>query len=261
MHLPETKQILLSLENGILVLEINDPPNNHLSFRVLKDISESLEVIRSSSVRAVLIKGNGRNFSKGANLEEVGQLSKELHADLLHSANRMFLELSRMTKPVIAAIQGACFGGGLELALSCHLRFAADNSFLGLPELGLGLLPGLGGVHRLMRVVGEAKALEMILLGDLVSAEKALEMGLVNRVFPRKTLMERVSLFIKTILSVPQAAIEETLSLIVASRPQREPVWIDQASEGFLRLLSSSSVFRKTENQMDEVANSRQPQP
>lgn len=247
MHLPETKRLHLSFENGILLLEINDPPNNHLTFQVLRDISECLETVRSSNVRAVLIKGKGRNFSKGANLEEISRLSKELHADLLHSANQVFLELSRMKKPVIAAIEGACFGGGLELALACHLRFAADNAFLGLPELGLGLLPGLGGIHRLIRVIGEAKALEMILLGDLVGAEKALEMGLIHRIFPRKTLMERVNLLIKTILSVPQEAIEETLSLIIAARPQQEPVWIDQASEGFLRLLSSSAVLRKSE--------------
>ncbi len=247
MYLPETRRIRLSFENGILLLEINDPPNNHLSLQVLQDISECLDGIRSPNVRAVLIKGKGRNFSKGANPEELGLLSKELHADLLDSANRIFLEISRMTKPVIAAIEGACFGGGLELALTCHLRFAADNAFLGLPELGLGLLPGLGGIHRLIRVIGEAKALEMILLGDLVSAEKALEMGLVHRVFPRKTLMERVNLLIRTILSVPQQAIEETLSLIIASRSQQEPVWIDQASEGFLRLLSSSTIFTKTE--------------
>ncbi|MEW6259150.1 MAG: enoyl-CoA hydratase/isomerase family protein [Thermodesulfobacteriota bacterium] len=247
MHLPETRRLCLSLEHGILLLEINDPPNNCLSLQVLQDISECLDVIRSSNVRAVLIRGKGRNFSKGANLEEVSLLSKELHTDLLHSANRVFLEMSRMTKPVISAIEGACFGGGLELALACHLRFAADNAFLGLPELGLGLLPGLGGIHRLIRVIGEAKALEMILLGDLVSAEKALEMGLVHRVFPRKALMERVNLLIRTILSVPQQAIEETLSLIISSRPQQEPVWIDQASEGFLRLLSSSTIVRKPE--------------
>ena len=147
-----------------------------------------------------------------------------------------------MTKPVIAAVNGPCFGAGLELALACHIRLCSEKARLGLPELSIGVIPGLGGVERLIRVIGEAKAIEMILLGDIISAPRALELNLVNRVFPKKDFFPRVLLFVRTLLATSKEAIEEVLRLFALSRPAREEKNILDAAEAFVRLASKREV-------------------
>ena len=241
MRLPETQWVQLSLQEGILTVTVADPPHNRLSSRVLKDFALCVPAMESDAVRAVVIKGKGRNFSKGADPEELRRMDAQGHGGLLEFCNELLWRLSRLHKPVVAAIDGACFGGGLELALACHLRVASDRAMLGLPELNLGLIPGLGGIQRLARVIGETKALEMVLLGDLIPAAKAAEWHLVNRVFPRKEFEERTTLWVKTILSVPQPAIQEALALFAAARSPREKSLVDDAAHAFLRLLPKAS--------------------
>lgn len=242
MRLPETQWVLLDLQEGILTVTVADPPHNHLSTRVLKDLALCVPLMESDAVRAVVVKGKGRNFSKGADPEELGRMEPHEHAGVLQFCNDVLWKLSRLRKPVVAAIDGACFGGGLELALACHLRVASDRAILGLPELNLGLIPGLGGIQRLTRVIGETKALEMVLLGDLIPAAKAAELHLVNRVFPRKDFEERSRLWVKTILSVPQQSIQEALTLFTSARSPREKTLVDDAAQAFLRLLPRGSA-------------------
>ncbi len=241
MELPSTRTLALSINDGILTVGLNDPPDNRLKLAVFQELATCLTVMKSDEVRAVVIRGMGRNFSKGADPKELRTTNLSQQAALLRSGNDIFEALSQLTKPVVAAIDGACFGGGLELALACHLRVASERARLGLPELNLGLLPGLGGIQRLTRVVGEAVAMEMVLLGDLISASKALELRLVNRVFPRKEFEERTALWVRTILSVPQRAIQEALKLFMAARDKKEYDLITLASEAFLELLPESS--------------------
>ncbi len=241
MELPTTRILALSLNDGILTVGLNNPPDNRLTHVTFQELASCLTVMASDEVRAVVIKGMGRNFSKGADPEELRTTNVSQQAALLRSGNDIFEALSRLTKPVVAAIDGACFGGGLELALACHLRVASERARMGLPELSLGLLPGLGGIQRLTRVVGEAAAMEMVLLGDLISASKALELRLVNRVFPRKEFEERTTLWVRTILSVPQRAIQEALKVFISAREKKEYELITLASEAFLKLLPEAS--------------------
>lgn len=238
MNLPETKKIILSVHESILTIKINNPPNNQLNSEFFEDLSKCLDLMTSSYVRAIIFTTEGRNFSKGADLNEIVSSPFLFNRKTIQFANQLLNSISELKKPVIAAIRGACFGGGLELALACHLRVCSEKALLGLPELSIGLLPGLGGIQRLTRIVGEAKTLEMILLGDLIPSQKALEIHLINRVFPRKTFMEDVLLWVKTILSVPQKAIEETLTLVAMSRSDSEPHLIDKAAESFLQLFN-----------------------
>jgi enoyl-CoA hydratase/carnithine racemase len=159
---------------------------------------------------------------------------------MLMFGNKIFSFISHLKKPAIAAINGPCFGGGLELALSCHIRLCSEKARLGLPELSIGVIPGLGGIQRLIRVVGEAKALEMILLGDMISASRALELNLVSRVFPKKDFFPKVRIFVRTLLSARKEAIEEVLRLADLSRSGNEEENVLKAAESFTRLISKS---------------------
>lgn len=241
MKMPSTGSLALSLDEGIFTVCLNDPPDNRLRRSMFQELERCLEVMESEGVRAVVIKGSGRNFSKGADPQELRDVDVSDQEGVLRYGNEIFHALSRLKKPVVAAIDGACFGGGLELALSCHLRIASDRARLGLPELNLGLVPGLGGIQRLTRIVGEAVAMEMVLLGDLIPAARALDLRLVHRVFPRKEFEERTACWIRTILSVPQRAIQEALTLFVSARDTKETELIGQAAEAFLRLFSKAS--------------------
>jgi enoyl-CoA hydratase/carnithine racemase len=192
----------------------------------------------SSDIDAVMFMGKGNVFSKGADIEGIRSRSIILDLKAVLFANEIFGFISRLTKPAIAAINGPCLGGGLELALACHIRVCSDKAYLGLPEVSIGVIPGLGGIHRLSRVVGESKALEMILLGDIIPASKALELNLVSRVFPKKDFFSKVLLFVKTLLSTRREALGEVLQLVALSRSENEDQMIRRAAEGFIRLTS-----------------------
>jgi enoyl-CoA hydratase/carnithine racemase len=136
----------------------------------------------------------------------------------------------------VAAIDGACFGGGLELALACNLRVCSRKARLGLTELSLGLIPGLGGIPRLIRVVGEAKALELMLLGDIVSADAALDLGLVSRVFPGEDFLRRTRMFVRTILGAGRDAVAELIDLVSAARQEHAADAARSAARRFVPL-------------------------
>ena len=132
----------------------------------------------------------------------------------------------------------------LELALACHIRLCSEKARLGLPELSIGVIPGLGGIERLIRVIGETKALEMILLGDMISASRSLELNLVNRVLPKKDFFLKVLVFVRTILAAGTDSTEEILRLFALSRSEHEERNIAEAAEGFVRLVScKKSLF------------------
>jgi len=234
--LPSLRHLRFQEQERILCLFLANPPDNRLTSAFFQDLSKALEVMADDRFRACIITGEGRNFSKGADLREIQTAPHQLNADTLAFGNELFMRLSQLNKPVVAAINGACFGGGLELALACHLRVCSENARLGLPELTAGVIPGLGGIVRLIRVVGESKALEMILMGDLVSAEAALHMHLVNRVFPKKDFLSAVGLWVKTLLGAPQACIRHVLELVVQTRSREEAQWIASAAERFLKV-------------------------
>jgi 3-hydroxyacyl-CoA dehydrogenase len=160
----------------ILVVVIDNPPVNALGAAIRLDLRDALaEAVRDDAVKAVVIRGAGRLFSGGADITE---FSKPPSGPFLPT---LLDEVEACAKPVVAAIHGTAFGGGLELALACHYRIAAPSAKLGLPEVKLGLLPGAGGTQRLPRLVGVGEALAMIVSGNPVGAAKAAESGLVDR--------------------------------------------------------------------------------
>jgi enoyl-CoA hydratase/carnithine racemase len=238
METVERKSLEISTDGRILIITISNPPHNYLHAGFFGELHSCQELMLSPDIDAIIFTGKGNVFSKGADIEEIRSRSHALDLKTLLYGNEIFTSISRLTKPVIAAINGACMGGGLELALSCHIRVCSEKARLGLPEVSIGLIPGLGGIQRMARVVGESKALEMILLGDIISAERALGMNLVSRVFPQKEFLSNTLLFVKTLLLTRREALEEVLKLVALSRTQDEDRSISRAAESFIRLIS-----------------------
>lgn len=238
MGISAYKYLELWQEGRILILTISNTPHNYLPSHFFVELDLCRDAMLSEKVDAIIITGKGKVFSKGADLSEIDSSSHAITIETLAFGNEIYTFISKLTKPVIAAINGPCLGGGLELALACHLRVCSEKARIGLPELTAGVIPGLGGTERLVRIVGEAKALEMILLGDMISASRAFELNLVSRVFPKKDFFQKVLLFVNTILAARKEAVSEALKRIDRLRPEKESQHILESAESFIRLIS-----------------------
>lgn len=203
-------------ESGLATLTIHRPPLNPLSHQVKSEIMECLEEIAADqNIRCVIVYGaGGRAFSVGADIKEFPEITAKRqgrqHALQEHN---LYNRIDFFPVPTIAAIEGHCLGGGLELALSCDLRVASDSSRLGLPEVKLGVFPAGGGTERLPRLVGESRARELIYTGEPVDATEAFRMGLINRLAPSgraleqsqalgRTIAEKSAVTLRTVKSV-----------------------------------------------------------
>lgn len=175
--------ITLSYREEFAVLTIDrQEALNALSFSLIGDIAASIEQVARSSARALLVTGAGpKAFCAGADITELLGQAPEAHKRGVELGQQVFSRLGTLPIPSVAIINGFAFGGGLELALSCTFRLATANAKMGLPEIKLGLIPGYGGTQRLSRLIGEARAMELILSGRTVKADEALQLGLVNR--------------------------------------------------------------------------------
>ncbi len=176
------------------VLTINRPNNlNALNREVITALSNALsELENDANIRAIVLTGSGsKSFVAGADIKEFVNFNAEQGAELSKTGHEiLFNKISNLSKPVVAAVNGYALGGGLELALSCHIRYASTNALLGLPELGLGLIPGYGGTQRLVQMVGKGKALEMMLSSSNVTAEEGKQLGLLNKVVEPDELLD-----------------------------------------------------------------------
>jgi len=171
--------------DGVEILILRHPPVNALSTGVLDALDHQLdEVEKDPQSRCVVLTGDGQYFSAGADLKEVATLGLEDAPRVVARGQNLFSRVEAFPHPVVAAINGLALGGGLELALACDLRVAGDSAKLGAPETVYGLMPAYGGTQRLPRLVGPAKAREMIFTGSLLSAADAHRIGLVNRTVP-----------------------------------------------------------------------------
>jgi enoyl-CoA hydratase/carnithine racemase len=187
-----TGEIVVSREDGVVTLTLDRPERrNALSRALVAHLSELVdELDGDASVRVVIVTGAGdKAFCAGADLKERQGMSEGDVRAFVPTLSATFTALASMTKPTIAAINGVALGGGLELALACDLRVAADHATMGLPETQLAIIPGAGGTQRLPRLVGVARAKELIFTGRRVSADQALEMTLVNRVCPSRDIL------------------------------------------------------------------------
>ncbi|MEI6865479.1 enoyl-CoA hydratase-related protein [Flavicella sp.] len=199
------------LENHIFLVTIKRPKVlNALNRQTIEDLHTALVALQSDQkVRVLIVTGSGaKAFVAGADITELSGFSvKEGVALAKKGQQDLFDLIENYPKPIIAAVNGFALGGGLELAMACHFRLASENAKMGLPEVSLGLIPGYGGTQRLPQLVGKGKAMEMILTGAMISAEVALNYGLVNYVVPQTELMDNcVSIGQKIIQNSPNSA-------------------------------------------------------
>jgi enoyl-CoA hydratase len=176
---------------------------NALNTQVIEELGSVMAGVGSDdSIRGVIVTGAGEKaFVAGADIGVLAKMDPQAGVEISRQGQRVFADMERLGKPVLAAVGGFALGGGCELAMACHLRVASENAVFGLPEVGLGIIPGYGGTIRLARLVGLGRALEMTLTGDMVKAERAREMGLVSSVVPRAELMDEAMTLMGRIVS------------------------------------------------------------
>ena len=187
------QNILLETKDRVSVLTINRPDKRNALNQLTRDeILQALDELQPSETRVLVITGAGdKSFIAGADIGEFEGRSALTQRDVMRM-RRIFDAVEEFPKPVIAMINGFCLGGGMEFAMACDIRIAADTAKLGQPEINLGIIPGGGGTQRLTRLIGEGKAMELILTGDLIDANEAKALGLINDVVPAAQLQERV---------------------------------------------------------------------
>ena len=189
--------IRYTIEDKVAVLVIDHPPVNAMNEQTLRELSEAIDTLNADpNVKVIVITGGGQlAFIAGADIGTFGQIMKSQDQDrakaLLELGHNTLNKIENSNKPVIAAINGVCLGGGLELAMACHMRICGDRVRLGQPEINLGIIPGWGGTQRLQRIVGAAKATEMILTGEQITAQQAMQLRLVNMVVPGGEVMRQ----------------------------------------------------------------------
>ncbi|OCA81632.1 enoyl-CoA hydratase [Bacillus sp. FJAT-27225] len=192
----EFTNILTRTEEHIGWIIINRPEQrNALNLDTLLEIERALNLWRTNDdIRVVIITGAGeKSFAAGA---DISQLNKRTMIEALQpNMTATYRKIEDYEKPTIAAINGFALGGGLELALACDIRVASLNAKLGLPEVGLGIIPGAGGTQRLTRIIGKGKAMELILTGDIITAEEAEKLGIVSKAVPKEELLETATLY------------------------------------------------------------------
>jgi len=233
-----------TLEEGVVTLTINHPPVNALSTPVLKEIEQSMEeALSQDAVKAVVITGAGALFVAGADIREIATLSSSQQGrEVTARGQGVFNRIETCPKPVIAAIRGLCLGGGLELAMACHIRVISDQARLGQPEINLGIIPGFGGTQRLSRIVGRAKALEMILTGDMINAQEARTIGLADRVIPDADLLRQAQGLAKKIAGKGQVAVRAALRAVQEGSERSFSEGLALESELFGRLCETEDM-------------------
>ena len=207
--------LLTSLETNIFTITINRPDKlNALNRDVMKDLeSVMIEVEENAEVRAVIFTGSGaKGFVAGADISEFIGLNHHEGIDLARRGQQVFFRIENCSKPVVAAVNGFALGGGCELAMACHFRIASENAKFGQPEVNLGLIPGYGGTQRLVQLIGKGRALEMLMTGNMIDAQIALEYGLVNYVVPQEQLIEKAKSILETIIQKAPFAISRCIT-------------------------------------------------
>lgn len=223
------KNISVSENNGIFTITIERPGAlNALNWDTIEELGQAIEKISNHlvNVKGVVLTGSGEKaFAAGADLKRFPELGEEGGIQLSRQGNEVFNRFENAPFPVIAAINGFALGGGLELAMACHLRIASKNAKFGQPEAKLGLTPGYAATQRLPRYIGKSQALYLLLTGEMINANRALELGLVNEVVEQEELLKRCEEILEVTGTMAPMAIEEIIKCVNA--------YYDPRADGF----------------------------
>lgn len=223
------------VDDGVAIVTINRPPANALATQLIAELDGILdEIAQEDSARVVLLHGEGRFFSAGADIKEFTNVQTgEEFSRLAQNGQNVFEKLETFEKPVIAAIHGAALGGGLELAMACHMRFVTESAKLGLPELQLGIIPGFAGTQRLPRYVGVAKAAEMMFTSEPISGMEAVQWGLANRAYTDEELLPKSLEIAKKIAKKSPVALKAAIHMLQYSKPSSYFEGVKAEAESF----------------------------
>ena len=214
------ENLLVSIDNKVMSITINRPASlNALNIETIRELGEVIEIAKNNSeVAGIVITGAGdKSFVAGADIAEIAELNEVNARKFAENGQAVFEEIENCEKPVIAAVNGFALGGGCELAMACHIRLAVKSAKFGQPEVNLGLIPGYGGTQRLTQLAGKGRALELMMTGDLISAEEAYRMGLVNHVVEdSKELENKVDTIMNKILSKAPLAVGMVITCVNA---------------------------------------------
>lgn len=210
--------ILTDLQDGIMTITVNRPDKmNALNKDVIEELGKAIdEVYNNNEVKTALLTGAGEKaFVAGADISEFSALDADGGAALAKKGqDHVFSKIENCPKPFIAAVNGFALGGGCELAMSCHFRLASENAKFGQPEVNLGLIPGYGGTQRMTQLVGKGKSMELMMTGDMIGADEAHTLGLVNHVYPQASLLDEAKKILQKIQSKAPIAISKVISCV-----------------------------------------------
>ena len=247
--------VRIDTEGGVATIRIDRPPANALARAVSAELSEAAgTVTRDEAVRAVVVWGGEKIFAAGADIKAMVDYGPEEIAEDVGALEQACRDLEAIPKITIAAINGFALGGGLEVALACDFRFAAEDAQLGLPEIKLGIIPGSGGTQRLPRLVGLAKSRDLIYTGRQVTGAEALDIGLVDQVAPAADLIGLASQMARSFVEGPSLAYAAAKrALAAADRPLEEGLRVER--EVFVALFAT----RDQEEGMRAFLDKREP--
>ncbi len=243
----EYKTILTERDDTTFIITLNRPDKlNALSLELGEEVTDALLGVKGdASVRAIIIWGGTKAFAAGADLNTMST-SSTITIYNRHNNSNMWDEMAAMPIPTIAAVAGFALGGGCELAMACDFRIAAETARFGQPEINVGIIPGAGGTQRLPRLVGATKAKEMIFLGDMVNAEEAYRIGLVNKIVPVDGLLDEAKTWAKKLATKPPFSLQMAKAAVDKG--------LDLSLEGGMQIehLAFAAVFA-TEDQREGV--------
>ena len=210
------QHLLVSVQDRIATLTINRPDKlNALNAALIGELGEAIEDLQTrDDVAAVILTGGGRAFVAGADISELVSLSAFDGKRLARRGQEIFRRFETSPKPTLAAVNGFALGGGCELAMSCQIRIASESAKFGQPEVKLGLVPGYGGTQRLPRLIGRGRALQLLLTGEMIDAQEAFRIGLVNRVVAGDQLLPTAASMIQQILTNAPLGVAACIDLV-----------------------------------------------
>jgi enoyl-CoA hydratase len=236
-------ELLVEREGPVLTLRINRPAKrNALNANVLRGLREACDAARrDASLRVVIVTGGEQVFAAGADIGEFAAAPGVANAYRSSEERaRTWDALARLPQPTIAAVAGYALGGGCELAMACDLRLAADTAIFGQPEIKLGLIPGAGGTQRLPRLVGLARAKELVFFGEPIDAQEAYRIGLVNRVVPADRLLTEARAWAERLAALPPVALALAKRAIDAGASAPLPAALDLEQMAFAALFGTA---------------------
>jgi len=243
------KNLILEQREAVVQITINRPDKlNALNLETLIELGDAIEdATGDDGVRAMIITGSGsKAFVAGADISEIHSLNPMQARDFSELGQQLMRQIEHCGKPVLAAINGFALGGGMELALACHVRIAADNARLGLPEINLGIMPGFGGTQRLVRILGRSRALQMILTGKPIAADMAESHGLVAHVFSALEMTDQAWCLAQSLASSAPIAMRNIMEAVQNGQDMAMETALNMETQLFALCCSSDDMREGT---------------